>query len=558
MDKKHKKENKADHLSHPVTSQKQGTGRNPRIWILPAVIVAICVVGLAVWFLFFDRVYSRTQAEAGSVITVADFMKRNYTGEIVKEKSDVIDTAVPGEYKLAIKSGILTYPVTLTIVDTVAPMATGVDRMVSPGETLTAEDFLADVSDATKLTIGFDKQPDFQTVHEERVGIVITDLGNNTTYVEALLQVVPVKGEVVCEAGDPMPEAKAFAVEEGQEITYASETSVSMNTPGNYPVYLKTGGEAYTSHLKVEDTVAPVIAGKEDFAIYIGAEPKPEYFVEKVEDATEVTLALDGDAPTDAAGSYKAHVIATDAAGNTAEAEIPYQVKKDTEAPVIDGLHTVHVVVGNSVSYKKGITVTDDLDPEPLLEADSSQVDLNTVGRYPITYKATDASGNTTEAEAEVNVKEPTEATEENIDRLAEEVLSQILKEGMSEYDKAKAIFNWVHSIGYVDQSNHDDPLEAAYDGLYRRRGDCYTYAITSQVLLTHAGITNILVEKIPTKRRHFWNIIDIGEGWHHFDACRRSDGSTFFYVDNATLMEYSNKHYNSHNYDVTKYPVVP
>ncbi len=97
MDKKHKKENKGDYFSDPVTLEEQGTGKNKRIWILPVVIVAVCVAGLAVWFLFFDRVYSRTRAEAGSVITVADFMKKNYTGEILKEKSDAIDTAVPGE-----------------------------------------------------------------------------------------------------------------------------------------------------------------------------------------------------------------------------------------------------------------------------------------------------------------------------------------------------------------------------------------------------------------------------------------------------------------------------
>ena len=111
--------------------------------------------------------------------------------------------------------------------------------------------------------------------------------------------------------------------------------------------------------------------------------------------------------------------------------------------------------------------------------------------------------------------------------------------------------------MGYIDKSNHDDPVQAAYDGLYKRSGDCYTYAITSQILLTHAGIDNILIEKIPTRRLHFWNLINLGEGWYHFDACRRSDGKSFFYVDNETLMKYSNAHYKSHNYDPSLYPEI-
>ena len=62
----------------------------------------------------------------------------------------------------------------------------------------------------------------------------------------------------------------------------------------------------------------------------------------------------------------------------------------------------------------------------------------------------------------------------------------------------------------------------------------------------------------------HFWNLVDIGEGWRHFDTCRRADGSTFFYLTDAELMEYSEAHtapdypYGTHYYDRTLYPEIP
>ena len=57
----------------------------------------------------------------------------------------------------------------------------------------------------------------------------------------------------------------------------------------------------------------------------------------------------------------------------------------------------------------------------------------------------------------------------------------------------------------------------------------------------------------------HYWNLIDIGEGWHHFDTCRRVDGSTFFYKTDAELMAYSNSHDGTHNYDRSRYPdIIP
>ena len=234
--------------------------------------------------------------------------------------------------------------------------------------------------------------------------------------------------------------------------------------------------------------------------------------------------------------------------------------KADSEPPLIDGVQELTVTAGGSISYKKGITVTDNRDTEVMLEVDSSNVNLKAAGDYHVIYRAVDQAGNVTELETIVHVEEAEEASveEEYINEIADEILAQIIDEGMSQYDKAEAIYYWVHNnIAYADGTPKVSYADAAYRGLVNRKGDCYTYAMTAKCLLTRAGIKNMDIEKIPAETHHYWNLIDLGDGWYHFDATRRKDGTIFFYWTDAQLMEYSNSHNKSHNYDPAQYPKI-
>ena len=185
---------------------------------------------------------------------------------------------------------------------------------------------------------------------------------------------------------------------------------------------------------------------------------------------------------------------------------------------------------------------------------------MNEVGTYTVNYSATDHAGNTATASAQVFVMESgaSLATADEVNALADEVLAQILTDGMTQKEQAYAIFRYVHdNISYIDSSPKDNWIEGAYLGLVEHKGDCYVYAMTSKCLLTRAGITNMDIEKIPSTTRHYWNLIDIGEGWYHFDATRRKDGTEFFYWTDAELMEYSNANDGSHNYDPEQYPQI-
>ena len=111
--------------------------------------------------------------------------------------------------------------------------------------------------------------------------------------------------------------------------------------------------------------------------------------------------------------------------------------------------------------------------------------------------------------------------------------------------------------ISYISHSEKGNWLRAAYEGLVDGKGDCYVYASTAKVLLTRAGITNMDIVKIPSKTSHYWNLVNLGEGWYHFDTTPRKDHPTIFMWTEAQMMEYSARFNGSHNYDHSLYPVV-
>lgn len=333
---------------------------------------------------------------------------------------------------------------------------------------------------------------------------------------------------------------------------------VDMMVVGEYPVSIKVFCLKYDSVLHVVDTVAPVVEAVDvthfiqDEALDIMA------FIGTISDMTETTLTYNVAPDFSVAGEQEVYIDVIDMGGNVTRVCSKLTIWEDTTPPVIEGTKDIYVTVGGSVSYKKGVTATDDIDTDVDLDISAEGVSLNKVGKYPVVYTATDDAGNQTVVEITVHVIEENLPTEDKINEAADKILSQITNDSMSDYDKAYAIFRWVHDkIAYSDKTPKNGYVDGAYRGLVKKQGDCYTYAMSAKCLLTRAGIKNMDIAKIPSKTSHYWNLIDLGDGWYHFDATRRRDKTEFFYVTDATLMEYSNNHSGSHNYDATAYPTI-
>ena len=403
-----------------VRPRKRRKKGNPAI-VLIILAVFVLLAGGGGWLYVDSLAYKVCRVEAGVEVKPSDFLKKPDENAVFTGDSQNFDITEPGEYKVKVKSGLFTHGCKLIIEDTVAPQAQPVDMRVEKGSSCEAEQFVTDIVDATQVTVSYGLKPDFDTVGDQNVQIILKDKGGNQTTLEAKLTVFP----------------------------------------------------------------------------------------------------------------------------------------QDSEPPRIIGATDLTIFVGDSVSYKKDVTVEDN-NPEGVeLSVDSSAVNLKEAGVYPVVYTATDAAGNTTSVTVNLTIKAREHGIDE-VNALADQVLARILTPDMTLEQKARAIFDYNKShIGYINNSDKSDWVKAAYEGLALGKGDCYVYACTAKLLLTRAEIPNMDIAKIPTETLHYWNLVDVGDGWYHFDTTPRVDHPVIYMWTDEKLMEYSKNHKNCHNYDHSAYPKV-
>lgn len=253
----------------------------------------------------------------------------------------------------------------------------------------------------------------------------------------------------------------------------------------------------------------------------------------------------------------------------------------DREPPVITGAQDLTVVAGGSLSYRSGVTAKDNVDPSVTLQVDASQVNLTVPGRYPVIYSAVDSRGNEATVSITVTVTEPEEAdleqvlqqagstalsdvTSEDVYALADRILASIINADMSQREKARAIFDYVHSaIRYVGTSEKNNWLMGAYVGLTQGRGDCFNYFAASKLLLTQAGIPNIDLERVGGNTDHYWQLVNVGDGYYHFDTCPHPNSYplTCFLLTEAEVRAYTEQcasvRKNYYVYDYNACPVT-
>lgn len=250
------------------------------------------------------------------------------------------------------------------------------------------------------------------------------------------------------------------------------------------------------------------------------------------EDSCEVKVAIisatDGSEVTElVAGEYILRYYCDDPEAEVVTSALTVK-PADTTPPEITGTKDLVVYLGDSVSFREGVSVSDNDDLSVSFSVDASGVDLTRLGKYEVTYTATDKRGNTASVTVKVSVLAPLEnssqnssvCTAEEFNQLCKDILDDILEEGMTEREIAEAIYNRVSKIKYAN--TYDDPnwMVNAWKGLTTNKGDCVNYAAASKALLTMAGIPNYDVRRVGGTSDHFWQIVCVDGVWYHFDAC--------------------------------------
>ncbi|MBQ7288845.1 MAG: hypothetical protein IJW78_03850 [Clostridia bacterium] len=238
----------------------------------------------------------------------------------------------------------------------------------------------------------------------------------------------------------------------------------------------------------------------------------------------------------------------------------------DTTPPVIICESERLFYIGDTMSYKKDVTVTDDTDSAPSLSVDSSAVNLRAAGTYNYTLTATDRAGNTATKTVTLTVKDkPTDyVSEADMYAEADKVLAKIITDGMTKQEQVKAIYNWARgNIGYVNHSDKTDWVQTAYKTFVNRQSDCFGYFAVTKALLNRLDIENMDVIKVKLTTgasNHYWSLVTVdGTNWYHLDTTpRKGTGDDFCMVTDDFILNYSAAHDNSHNFDRSLYPATP
>lgn len=535
---------------------RKGSGRKWLVAVAGLLLLLLIGGGLTTWFSYQGRVYKKCVFEAGVEIQAEDFLKKEGKKIQFAKDSKPVDIRLPGEYPVKLKSGYFTYTCIALVQDTIPPTAETVDVYCEEGQRVEAEAFVKNIQDETNVTVEYVQEPDFNYFGVQQVEIALTDAGNNQVVLSSQMITQVAAMELTLEAGAPFPPLSEFMKNEVEGAAFLTDIqTIDTKKLGDYPIEIQAGGITYTTQLHIRDTVAPVVE-VQNLTIYNSEKIAYENFVTKAEDVTALTYAFEKEPDLTLIGEQPLVLVVTDEGGNVVKKELVLTVLEDTGLPVIEGATDIWAYLGSNIRYKEGVTVKDDHDKDVQLEVDTSDVNTQACGDYLLLYTATDGAGNQAMVGVMVHIVERN-VSEAEMYRMADEVLAKITYSGMGPMQKIREIYRWTHdSIDYVGSSEKSDWVSSACEGFSLRRGDCYTYACVAKALLNRAGIENKDIEKIPGKMRHYWNLVNIGEGWYHFDATPRPDQDLdLYYITDAALAEYGVAHGSGlNNYDRNVY----
>lgn len=493
-------------------------------WLFTVVLAVVALALVAVWVVPLmtpSPLKSEVTVEAGDGVLSVDLFKKDPSMkvELLTDPSSV-SLRVPGVYTVDLLVGEENYRSRLIVVDTMAPIAQTVEREISPSQTLDPLDFVTDVQDVSEVSAVFVTTPPFGKEGNHTVKMKLSDAYQNSRQYETTLRITYVRKTVSIDIDSKSVSSALFLTDSSQSAAFVTNVAALLKRGyGEYPVKIDVNGKVYQSKLCIRDMTPPK-AEVVNVQIWEDAiSVDPSQFVKNVTDRSAVTAVFVTAPVYGKVGVQTVSVKLTDTSGNNAVYTAKLTVKADTEAPVFSALPPIEVYQGEPAAYKKGVTVTDNKDTAVTFTVDNGQVDLQKPGTYEVYYKAVDAAGNEAVKTRQVTVLQPTTADRETVIGMAQQVLDNIIKDGMSEHDKIKAIHTWVKKNMIYANSEERELYQAAYTAFVKHKGDCYNYFSITKVLLDECGIQNIKIQRVGGATNHYWLLVDIGSGWYHYDT---------------------------------------
>ena len=538
--------------------------RKKRIAQMTIMFFSMLTMAIVVLLAYMDRKPMVAQAvtvEAGTPsVDVDKFMlAEDKTGSFVTDMAS-LNMDVPGEYEIQIRINKKIYSSLLEVIDTTAPTAEPVEVIALKDEQVEASQFVTNVMDVTDVKISFVQEPDLSTSGEKEVKIALEDTSHNIKIIESKLTVLNVKGSIQVEAGTVIIlKPEDFVDNSNIKVRILSDLSVlDISSPRVHSIEIEVDGRILNSNIEVVDTTPPVVIAK-NVKAWKGDTVMASDFVDRISDISSVNLSFSQSPDFEKSGSQEVIVIAEDEYGNRTQITSTLTITADTEPPVFYGIKDKIVYEGDAVSYKKGVSVKDNRDTDVSFQVDSSKVNLGKEGTYTVYYTAKDAAGNKTTESAAITVQKLV-VSDELLNEKVDGILAKIVKDSMTKREKAYEIYKWVKShVAYTGSSDKSDWKKEAYRGIVNGLGDCFTYYAVSEAFLTRAGIDNMRVTRVGGRTQHFWNLIDCGDGWYHFDTCPNKDKKETFMLTDKEVEAYTKQRGNNYySFDKSLYPATP
>lgn len=118
--------------------------------------------------------------------------------------------------------------------------------------------------------------------------------------------------------------------------------------------------------------------------------------------------------------------------------------------------------------------------------------------------------------------KELSSFEKETLD-MARKVLSEIISDGMSDFEKEQACYNWlkenteIYSGGLVAVPSEKDTFDNPYCMLKYKKGVCVGYATTLRLFMQMLNIDSMVVHSSDLS--HTWDLIKLDGEWYHTDV---------------------------------------
>lgn len=318
---KHTKPDKAKNEKPAKNKERKERKKGMPRWaiILICIVAALAILTAFVAFVVYGDFYMVLYAELGDgAPNASDFLKdgskASYVGEpnvsLTEEDSYILTVSADGKER----------KVLLIVRDTEAPKAKSLDPVITIDDTLSPEEALEDISDASEYTVEWKSVPDFGKAGVYNAEILLSDEHDNSRTLNIKVTILGAVDVLTYEAGDPHPRLEDFMVVDRDDAQLLTDldSEVKWDVPGEYEVQVGFDGETYESILEVVDTTAPVpdvVAA----AVLQNGSVSPEDFVLGCDDATAVSYEFSEGPSTDTIGTTYCTIVATDLGGNETE-----------------------------------------------------------------------------------------------------------------------------------------------------------------------------------------------------------------------------------------------